>query len=104
MESIISLLSDIENEANSIINSALEKKNIMYKELEKKLHDIDNNYNNMLNNDLDKLQHECDLNLKQELESVQKSSDNDIHILEEKYKAKYKSYLNILFENIINQE
>lgn len=104
MESIISLLSDIENEANLIMNEAIDKKNTMYKDLEIKLHKIDDEYNAKLNTELDKLQHKCDSELEHELEAVQHTSDDNIHKLEETYKINHDKYLDALFEKIINQE
>lgn len=102
MESIISLLSDIENEANSIIDNAITKKNALYKEYSNEIAKIDKEYSKKLKIELEKIQSKSDSSVQKELENIKKTSDNNIADLENKFKTNHDKYLNTLFNNIID--
>ena len=102
MESIISLLSDIENEANSIIDNAITKKNALYKEYSNEIAKIDKEYSKKLKIEKKKIQSKSDSSVQKELENIKKTSDNNIADLENKFKTNHDKYLNTLFNNIID--
>ena len=102
MESIISLLSNIENEANLIIEDAMNKKNTMYKEYSEEIEKIDDDYSKKLKVDLAKIQERSNTSIEKELEDIENASNNDIADLENKFKTNHDKYLNKLFNNIID--
>lgn len=102
MESIISLLSNIENEANSILQDAMNKKNTLYKEYSNEIEKINDDYSKKLKIELSIIQEKCDTSIKEELKEIEGASNNNIAELENKFKANHDKYLDTLFNNIVD--
>ena len=101
VKSIISLMSDIEKEADEIVQNATNKKSELYKNLEEKMIAIDDNYKNKLTSEIDKLNCKCTSAYNNEIDKVRVSTQKKIKELDDMYKQKYEKYLNSLFKRII---
>ena len=102
MESIISLLSNIEKEASSIVDKSIEKKNEMYLVLKKDMANIDEEYSNRLQRELDDVEIKCKKEHEEVLAKLRSRAEQDIDKLETAYKKNYDKYIDTLFNKIIS--
>ena len=102
MESIISLLSNIEKEASEIVDKSIEKKNEMYSVLKKDIANIDEEYSNRLQKELEDIEEKCKKEQEEVLSNLRTRAEQDIDKLEIAYTKNHDKYIDTLLKKIIS--
>mgnify|MGYP001944026735 FL=1 len=101
MEKVISLLSEIEEKASKIIESASTEKENLHNQLKKELEQLDEQITSETNKKLDKIKDEISQSLKEEEKKLADDCDSQIKHLEETYQNEHGEITDKIFHNII---
>lgn len=101
MEKVISLLSEIEEKASKIIESASMEKENLHSKLKEDLEHLDRQITSDTDKKLDEIKEKISLSLKEEEKKLADDCDSQIDQLERKYTDEHNRIVDKIFHNII---
>lgn len=104
MEKVLELLCEIEDKANTIINNASSKKNILNEELKQKMDALDRQYATETESKLNEIRQKMEKEISDEHTALVSSCEARLKELDINFEKNREAYVQTIFENIIREE
>ena len=101
MKKVLSLLCEIEDNANVILNSTSAKKSALNEQLSKDMEALDLKYANEIEEQLKKLQQKIEKEISNEHDTLVKAFETQLQELNANFQKNRETYVQTIFENII---